>query len=96
MWCGCGTRAGSRGEDPGGITGGEDPGGITAGAPGHSLVHAPLWCTELVPGVRVEQSYGTGNPLVSGHWRPLDDGTGGPEAAAGQAFAQAGRALLTV
>ncbi|WP_268245677.1 MULTISPECIES: hypothetical protein [Streptomyces] len=44
----------------------------------------------------MEQSYGTGNPLVSGHWRPLDDGTGGPEAAAGQAFAQAGRALLTV
>jgi hypothetical protein len=45
--------------------------------------------------VRVEQSYATGNPLVSGHWRPLRDGTGGPAAAAGQAsVVSGGRTVL--
>ena len=34
----------------------------------------------------VEQSYGTDGPLVSGHWRARPDGTGGPEAARGQAL----------
>ncbi|MGW0762327.1 M14 family zinc carboxypeptidase [Streptomyces sp. NPDC002814] len=60
-------------------------GRITGGAPDHSFVYAPVWFTDLGPEVRVEQSYGTGNPLLSGHWRPLEDGSGGPEAAAGQA-----------
>ena len=45
-------------------------GGVTSGAPDHSFVYAPLWFTDLGPGVRVEQSYAAGNPLVSGHWRP--------------------------
>ncbi|WP_371580602.1 M14 family zinc carboxypeptidase [Streptomyces sp. NBC_01314] len=58
-------------------------GAVTGGAPDHSFVYAPVWFTDLGGGVTVEQSYGTGNPLVSGHWRPLDDGTGGPAAAAG-------------
>lgn len=59
-------------------------GPITTGAPGYGFVYAPVWFADLGPGVRVEQSYATGDPLVSGHWRPLEDGTGGPSAAAGQ------------
>ncbi|GKQ34243.1 hypothetical protein ALMP_07940 [Streptomyces sp. A012304] len=59
-------------------------GPVTAGAPDHGFVYAPVWFTALGPGVRVEQSYASGNPLVSGHWRALADGSGGPAAAAGQ------------
>lgn len=59
-------------------------GPVTAGAPEHGFVYAPVWFTDLGAGVRVEQSYATGNPLVSGHWRPLPDGLGGPAAAAGR------------
>ncbi|MGW2044787.1 M14 family zinc carboxypeptidase [Streptomyces sp. NPDC001858] len=59
-------------------------GAVTAGAPDHSFVYAPVWFTGLGSGVRVEQSYATGNPLVSGHWRALADGSGGPAAAAGR------------
>ncbi|MEV6176234.1 M14 family zinc carboxypeptidase [Streptomyces sp. NPDC052015] len=59
-------------------------GPVTAGAPDHGFVYAPVWFTGLGPGVRVEQSYAAGNPLVSGHWRALADGAGGPAAAAGQ------------
>ncbi|MFJ9152907.1 M14 family zinc carboxypeptidase [Streptomyces sp. NPDC102270] len=70
-------------------------GPVAAGAPDHSFVYAPVWFTDLGPGVRVEQSYATGNPLVSGHWRSLPDGTGGPAAAAGQASVVSGpRAVL--
>ncbi|MGW6775396.1 M14 family zinc carboxypeptidase [Streptomyces sp. NPDC055037] len=60
-------------------------GPITGGAPAHTFVYSPLWFTDLGPGVRAEQSYGTGSPLVSGHWRAKEDGTGGPSAAAGRA-----------
>ncbi|MEU9322638.1 M14 family zinc carboxypeptidase [Streptomyces canus] len=66
-------------------------GPVTAGAPDHGFVYAPVWFTDLGPGVRVEQSYATGSPLVSGHWRPLPDGSGGPAAAAGQASVVSGR-----
>ncbi|MFJ9003904.1 M14 family zinc carboxypeptidase [Streptomyces canus] len=70
-------------------------GPVTAGAPDHGFVYAPVWFTDLGPGVRVEQSYATGGPLVSGHWRPLPDGSGGPAAAAGQASVVSGpRAVL--
>ncbi|MFJ2826551.1 M14 family zinc carboxypeptidase [Streptomyces sp. NPDC087263] len=65
-------------------------GAVTAGAPDHSFVYAPLWFTDLGPGVRVEQSYATGDPLVSGHWRALADGTAGPAAAGGQASVVSG------
>jgi hypothetical protein len=65
-------------------------GGLTRDAPSHGFVYAPLWFTDLGPGVREEQSYAAGNPLVSGHWRPLRDGTGGPAAAAGQAAVVSG------
>ncbi|UIX35673.1 M14 family zinc carboxypeptidase [Streptomyces sp. GQFP] len=59
-------------------------GPVTAGAPGHGFVYAPVWFTDLGPEVRVEQSYASGNPLVSGHWRALADGSGGPTAASGR------------
>ncbi|MFD7895658.1 M14 family zinc carboxypeptidase [Streptomyces sp. NPDC059743] len=60
-------------------------GPITGGALAHSFVYAPRWFTDLGPGVRADQSYGTGNPLVSGHWRANGSGTGGPADAAGKA-----------
>ncbi|MGW3625455.1 hypothetical protein [Streptomyces sp. NPDC000880] len=48
-------------------------------------MYSPLWFTDLGPGVRVEQSYGSGNPLVAGHWRTTEDGRDGPKDAAGRA-----------
>ncbi|MEU6913640.1 M14 family zinc carboxypeptidase [Streptomyces olindensis] len=70
-------------------------GALTRDAAPHGFVYAPLWFTRLGPGVRVEQSYAAGNPLVSGHWRPLRDGTGGPAEAAGQAsVVSGGRTVL--
>ncbi|MFJ2262789.1 M14 family zinc carboxypeptidase [Streptomyces sp. NPDC087844] len=68
-------------------------GGVTAGAPDHSFVYAPVWFTGLGAGVRVEQSYASGvsgSPLVSGHWRALADGSGGPAQAAGRAAVVSG------
>ncbi|KUO22460.1 M14 family zinc carboxypeptidase [Streptomyces dysideae] len=63
---------------------------LTGGSPDHGFVYAPVWFTDLGPEVRVEQSYAAGNPLVSGHWRPAEDGTGGPADAAGQASVVSG------
>ncbi|GAP50587.1 M14 family zinc carboxypeptidase [Streptomyces azureus] len=81
--------------DANGVVRTENTGRITRDAPAHAFVYAPLWFTDLGPGVRVEQSYATGNPLVSGHWRPLRDGTGGPAAAAGRAsVVSGGRTVL--
>ncbi|MBT2674924.1 peptidase M28 [Streptomyces sp. ISL-14] len=60
-------------------------GALMDGAPEHGFVYAPVWFTDLGPQVRAEQAYATGNPLVSGHWRPSEDGSGGPADAAGQA-----------
>ncbi|PAZ12185.1 peptidase M28 [Streptomyces sp. SA15] len=65
-------------------------GPVTAGAPDHGFVYAPVWFADLGPEVRVEQSYATGNPLASGHWRPSEDGSGGPAQAAGQASVVSG------
>ncbi|MDF3148616.1 peptidase M28, partial [Streptomyces sp. T21Q-yed] len=68
---------------------------LMGGAPEHGFVYAPVWFTDLGPKVRVEQAYATGNPLVSGHWRPSQDGSGGPADAAGQASVISGpRAVL--
>ena len=54
-------------------------GAITGGAPAHTFVYSPRWFTGLGPGVRVEQSYGTGQPAGRrGTGGPTDDGTGGP------------------
>ncbi|WP_409057519.1 M14 family zinc carboxypeptidase [Streptomyces sp. SYP-A7185] len=66
-------------------------GPVTGGAIGHSFVYAPLWFKGLGSGVRVDQSYATGNPLLSGHWRAVD-GAGGPADAAGQASVVSGSA----
>ncbi|MEU0394794.1 M14 family zinc carboxypeptidase [Streptomyces sp. NPDC006208] len=63
---------------------------ITAGSLPHTFVYAPRWFTGLGAGVRVEQSYAAGNPLVAGHWRANEDGTGGPSAAAGKASVVSG------
>ncbi|MEV2214784.1 M14 family zinc carboxypeptidase [Streptomyces sp. NPDC050997] len=65
-------------------------GPVTAGAPEHGFVYAPVWFTDLGPGVRVEQSYASGDPLVSGHWRALEDGSGGRADAAGRASVVSG------
>lgn len=65
---------------------------VTEGAPSHSFVYAPMWFTGLGSGVRVEQSYGGGNPLVSGHWRSAEEGGGGPSDAAGQPSVVSGSA----
>ncbi|MCX4822869.1 M14 family zinc carboxypeptidase [Streptomyces sp. NBC_01142] len=65
---------------------------VTDGAPAHTFVYSPLWFTGLGKGVRVEQSYGSGNPLVAGHWRSSEDGTGGPKDAAGKASVVSGTA----
>ncbi|WP_327359324.1 M14 family zinc carboxypeptidase [Streptomyces sp. NBC_01304] len=67
-------------------------GRVTGGAPAHSFVYSPVWFTDLGPGVRVDQSYATGDLLVSGHWRALEDGSGGPAAAAGKASVVSGKA----
>lgn len=70
-------------------------GALMDGAPEHGFVYAPVWFTDLGPKVRVEQAYATGNPLLSGHWRPTDEGSGGPADAAGQASVISGpRAVL--
>ncbi|MGW8375071.1 M14 family zinc carboxypeptidase [Streptomyces sp. ODS28] len=66
-------------------------GGITDGAPSHGFVYAPGWFTGLGKGVRAEQAYATGNPLVSGHWRAAAErGGGGPREAAGHASVVSG------
>ncbi|WP_019060325.1 M14 family zinc carboxypeptidase [Streptomyces prunicolor] len=71
-------------EEANGVVRVVNSGPVTLGAPAYGFVYAPVWFTELGPTVRVEQSYATGNPLLAGHWRALDDGTGGPAAAAGR------------
>lgn len=55
-----------------------------------SFVFAPQWFTDLGPGVTVEQRYGSGNPLIAGHWLTNEDGTGGPEASSGQPLVVSG------
>ncbi|MET7330774.1 M14 family zinc carboxypeptidase [Nonomuraea sp. NPDC005650] len=66
-------------------------GQVGAGSPDHSFVYSPRWFTGLGPEVTVEQSYAAEGPLVSGHWRPNADGTGGQDAARGQAAVVSGR-----
>lgn len=64
---------------------------VTAGAPDHGFVYAPVWFTDLGPGVRVDQSYGAGRLLVAGHWRSLGDGSGGRRQRRGRRRWSAGR-----
>lgn len=70
------------------------PGPVTGGTQPHAFVYSPIWYTALGKGVRTEQSYGGGNPLVSGHWRADEDGTGGPRDAAGQAAIVSGTSAV--
>ncbi|MEU9335726.1 M14 family zinc carboxypeptidase [Streptomyces sp. NPDC048290] len=69
-------------------------GPLTAGSPDHAFVYGPMWFTGLGAGVRVEQSYGGGAPLVSGHWRARADGGGGPGEAAQKASVVSGRGAV--
>ncbi|WP_223167456.1 M14 family zinc carboxypeptidase [Nonomuraea sp. SYSU D8015] len=66
-------------------------GPVGSGSPEHSFVYSPRWFTALGAEVTVEQSYASEGPLVSGHWRANADGTGGPDAARGQAAVVSGR-----
>ncbi|MFJ6660242.1 M14 family zinc carboxypeptidase [Streptomyces sp. NPDC091377] len=77
-------------EDANGVVRLVGSGPLAAGSASYGFVYAPVWFTDLGPGVRVERSYGTGAPLVSGHWRAGEDGGGGPSAAAGRAAVVSG------
>uniref|UniRef100_UPI00066EED1D M14 family zinc carboxypeptidase n=1 Tax=Nonomuraea sp. SBT364 TaxID=1580530 RepID=UPI00066EED1D len=78
--------------DANGVVRVTSPDGSLAPAPGgHSFVYSPRWFTGLGPEVKVEQAYAADGPLVSGHWRAAADGTGGPDAARGQAAVISGR-----
>jgi hypothetical protein len=69
-------------------------GPVGAEALPNSFVYGPFWFTDLGSGVTVEQHYATGNLLVAGHWRTREDGTGGPQHAAGQAAVVSGTSGL--
>ncbi|QNP72920.1 peptidase M28 [Streptomyces roseirectus] len=64
---------------------------VVSSRPGYAFVYAPVWFTGLGAGVRVEERYAAGNPLVSGHWRAGADGAGGPADAAGRPSVVSGR-----
>ncbi|MCG8928294.1 M14 family zinc carboxypeptidase [Lentzea sp. CC55] len=66
-------------------------GPVGTGALPHSFVYSPQWFTNLGAGVTVEQRYGS-TVLAAGHWRARDNGTGGQDAAAGQAAVVSGTA----
>ena len=70
----------------------EDGAGELAGTGGHGFVYSPGWFTDLGPGVVAEQTYGAEGPLLAGHWRAAADGSGGQDAAAGQASVVSGTA----
>ncbi|GLY54797.1 M14 family zinc carboxypeptidase [Lentzea sp. NBRC 102530] len=57
----------------------------------HSFVYSPQWFTNLGAGVTVEQRYGS-TVIAAGHWHARDNGTGGQDAAAGQAAVVSGTA----
>ncbi|MGI5505211.1 M14 family zinc carboxypeptidase [Lentzea sp. CA-135723] len=57
----------------------------------HSFVYSPQWFTNLGTGVTVEQRYGS-TVIAAGHWHARDNGTGGQDAAAGQAAVVSGTA----
>lgn len=76
-----------RGDANGVVAVANNAGGVVgATALPHSFVYSPQWFTELGAGVTVEQRYGQGNPLVSGHW------VGDAAAAGGQAAVVSGTA----
>ncbi|ARX83230.1 peptidase M28 [Streptomyces alboflavus] len=77
--------------DANGVVRVRNAGGPVAGSgSGYGFVYAPMWFTGLGDGVRVEQAYAGGKPLVSGHWRADSSGAGGPADAAGEASVVSG------
>ncbi|MFD9865366.1 M14 family zinc carboxypeptidase [Streptomyces alboflavus] len=77
--------------DANGVVRVRNAGGPVAGSgSGYGFVYAPMWFTGLGDGVRVEQAYAGGKPLVSGHWRADSSGVGGPADAAGEASVVSG------
>ncbi|MVO84252.1 peptidase M28 [Streptomyces sp. p1417] len=77
--------------DANGVVRVRNAGGAVAGSgTGYGFVYAPMWFTGLGSGVRVEQAYAGGKPLVSGHWRADSSGAGGPADAAGEASVVSG------
>jgi len=70
------------------VVGGNGP--VAGGGLPYSFVFSPLWFADVAPGLVVEQRYAATNPLVAGHWKTEDDGTGGPGQAAGQAAVVSG------
>ncbi|MGB3764064.1 MAG: M14 family zinc carboxypeptidase [Ornithinimicrobium sp.] len=60
--------------------------GFGRGASTTTFVNAPSWFTDLGDGVVVDQRYGAGSPLVSGHWRVTAGEHDGARDAAGQAL----------
>ncbi|MFI6096745.1 M14 family zinc carboxypeptidase [Lentzea sp. NPDC051213] len=64
-------------------------GPIGTGALPHSFVYGPQWFTNLGAGVTVEQRYGS-TVVAAGHWHARANGTGGQDAAAGQAAVVSG------
>lgn len=78
------TRVAGR-PDANGVVEVDSAGGpLTARATPHTFVSGPSWFSDLGSEVTVAQSYGDEGPLVSGHWRPRPNGTGGQEMAQGQ------------
>ncbi|HWM03008.1 MAG TPA: M14 family zinc carboxypeptidase [Actinophytocola sp.] len=78
------TAVPGRGDANGVVTVSNTDADVLAGSMPTSFVYSPQWFTGLGAGVTVEQRYGTGNPLVAGHWLPDEEGAGGPDLAAGQ------------
>ncbi|MFI6496072.1 M14 family zinc carboxypeptidase [Nonomuraea typhae] len=71
------------------VAGRGDANGVVRMSSGeHGFVYSPRWFTGLGAEVKAEQRY---DAFVSGHWRPNPDGTGGPDAAKGQAAVVSGR-----
>jgi len=60
-----------------------EDGVISAQAEEAAFTYGPAYFTDLGEGVTVEQTYAA-EPLLSGHWLPTAEGTGGPEQAGGQ------------
>jgi hypothetical protein len=84
------TAVPGRGDANGVVTVDNAGASVLVGSMPTSFVYSPQWFANLGAGVRVEQRYAAGNPLVAGHWLPNADGSGGPAAAAGQAAVVSG------
>jgi hypothetical protein len=84
------TAVPGRGDANGVVTVDNAGASVLVGSTPTSFAYSPQWFVNLGDGVRAEQRYGAGNPLVAGHWLPNGDGSGGPTAAAGQAAVVSG------